>query len=84
MAGARDREPEVSVTPEDPWMLMYTSGTTGAPKGAIRNHRGGAMLSLITEIELGLHGNDRSLLVMPMCHANSLYFSSAFAPIAGR
>jgi fatty-acyl-CoA synthase len=45
MAGARDSEPDVSVTPEDPWMLVYTSGTTGTPKGAIRNHRGGAMLS---------------------------------------
>lgn len=79
IAGARDSEPEVSVTPEDPWMLMYTSGTTGAPKGAIRNHRGGAMLSLITEIELGMHRNDSALLVMPMCHANSLYFFGAFA-----
>ena len=79
MAGARDSEPEVSVTPEDPWMLMYTSGTTGVPKGAIRNHRGGAMLSLITEIELGMHRNDGALLVMPMCHANSLYFFGAFA-----
>jgi fatty-acyl-CoA synthase len=79
MAGARDSEPDVSVTPEDPWMLMYTSGTTGAPKGAIRNHRGGAMLSLVTEIELGIGRDDGALLVMPMCHANSLYFFGAFA-----
>ena len=37
------------------------------------------MLSLITEIELGMHRNDGALLVMPMCHANSLYFFGAFA-----
>lgn len=79
MSGARDSEPEIRVAPEDPWMLMYTSGTTGAPKGAIRNHRGGALLSLITEIELGLGRDDGALLVMPMCHANSLYFFGAFA-----
>src|SRR5580704_7781757 len=79
MSGARESEPDVEAAPEDPWTLMYTSGTTGAPKGAIRNHRGGAMLSLITEIELGLHRNDGALLVMPMCHANSLYFFGAFA-----
>jgi fatty-acyl-CoA synthase len=79
MSGARDSEPEITLAPEDPWMLMYTSGTTGAPKGAIRNHRGGAMLSLITEIELGLSREDGALLVMPMCHANSLYFFGAFA-----
>jgi fatty-acyl-CoA synthase len=79
MGDAHDSEPHVAHAPEDPWMLMYTSGTTGAPKGAIRNHRGGAMLSLVTEIELGIHRNDGALLVMPMCHANSLYFFGAFA-----
>jgi fatty-acyl-CoA synthase len=79
MGDARDREPGVAPAPEDPWMLMYTSGTTGNPKGAIRNHRGGAILSLVTEIELGLHREDGALLVMPMCHANSLYFFDAFA-----
>ena len=79
MSGARDSEPEIAVAPDDPWMFMYTSGTTGNPKGAIRNHRGGAMLSLITDIELGVGREDGALLVMPMCHANSLYFFGAFA-----
>lgn len=30
---ASDREPGIAVAPEDPWTLMYTSGTTGNPKG---------------------------------------------------
>ena len=64
-------------------MLMYTSGTTGAPKDAIRNHRGGAMLSLITEIELCIHRNDGALLVMPMRHANSLYFFGTLRLLRG-
>lgn len=76
---AHESEPAISVVPADPWMLMYTSGTTGNPKGVIRSHRGGALLSLITEIELGLHREDGALLVMPMCHANSLYFFGAFS-----
>ena len=79
LAAARDHEPDIAIAPEDTWMLMYTSGTTGNPKGAIRDHRGGAMLSLVTEIELGIHRDDGALLVMPMCHANSLYFFGAFA-----
>ncbi len=62
---------------------MYTSGTTGKPKGAIRSHRGAAMLSLITEIELGIHRRDSALLVMPLCHANSLYFFGAFSYCGG-
>ena len=63
----------------DPWVLMYTSGTTGKPKGVIRSHRGGTMVGLATEIELKLDRDDSCLLVMPMCHANSLYFFGAFA-----
>jgi fatty-acyl-CoA synthase len=79
VAAARDSEPDVEVRPADPWTLMYTSGTTGKPKGAIRSHRGGAQLSLITEVEMGFGRRDAALLVMPMCHANSLYFFGAFA-----
>ena len=79
IAAARDSEPLQTHTLTDPWTLMYTSGTTGNPKGAIRSHRGAANMALITEIELGIHRNDGALLVMPMCHANSLYFFGAFA-----
>ena len=71
-------EPGVPVAPEDPWCLMYTSGTTGNPKGAIRGHQGMAMLAFMTEVELGLSREDDALLVMPMCHANSLNFFTSF------
>jgi acyl-CoA synthetase (AMP-forming)/AMP-acid ligase II len=76
--GGRDSEPDVAISGTDPWALMYTSGTTGKPKGAIRSHQAGAMLSVHTEVEMGFGRNDAALLVMPMCHANSLYFMGAF------
>jgi len=79
IAAASDREPEVAVAPADPWTLMYTSGTTGKPKGVLRSHQAAVLLSLFTDIELGLHRRDGALLVMPMCHANSLNFFGAFA-----
>ena len=41
------------VAPEDTWALMYTSGTTGKPKGAIRNHAGSALISLVTALDMG-------------------------------
>lgn len=75
---AREDEPDMPVTPDDPWCLMYTSGTTGNSKGAIRSHRGMAMLALMTEVELSVRRRDDALLVMPMCHANSLNFFTSF------
>ncbi len=78
LAAASDAEPDIAVAPDDIWCLMYTSGTTGRPKGAIRTHRGIAMLALMTCVELASRRADNALLVMPMCHANSLFFFSAF------
>ncbi len=78
MATASSPPPLVSVKPHDTFALMYTSGTTGKPKGAIRNHEGNALLALATALEFGLSRSDTSLLVMPMCHANSLYFGLTF------
>ena len=67
-----------AVGQDDMCALMYTSGTTGRPKGAIRLHRGSALLALATATEMGFSRDDTALLVMPMCHANSLYFANTF------
>jgi fatty-acyl-CoA synthase len=78
IANASDAPPNVNVSAGDPKILIYTSGTTGRPKGAVLTHRGSAMLALVTEVEMGLTRHDAALLVMPMCHGNSMYLSGAF------
>ena len=78
IAAASAQPPLVTVKPEDPFALMYTSGTTGKPKGAIRNHEGNALIALATAVEFRFSRDDTALLVMPMCHANSLYFGLTF------
>ena len=77
MAGEGDELP--AVPPEALFALMYTSGTTGRPKGAMRSHAGNTLMALATALEFGLTRDDTALLVMPLCHANSLYFGVTFA-----
>jgi fatty-acyl-CoA synthase len=78
IAAASPQAPAVDVKPKDLFALMYTSGTTGKPKGAMRSHEGNALIALVTALEFGLARDDTGLLVMPLCHANSLYFSVTF------
>jgi fatty-acyl-CoA synthase len=73
--------PAADVRPEDLFALMYTSGTTGRPKGAMRHHEGNALIAWATALEFGLTRDDNGLLVMPLCHANSLYFAVTFTTI---
>ena len=79
LAKAADTEPNVAVAPEDTWVLMYTSGTTGNPKGAMRSHGSQALLNFTTLLDMQFDRDDTCLLVMPMCHANSLNFASSFS-----
>ena len=77
-AGARS-EPSVETGSGDPYALLYTSGTTGKPKGVIRNSCGLVLLAYLLQVDWCFGRNDLGLLVMPMCHANSLYFAHVFA-----
>jgi fatty-acyl-CoA synthase len=79
IATASAAEPDVDLKPADAWAFMYTSGTTGKPKGAIRNHDNSALLAVITALEMELGRNDIGLLVMPLCHSNSLWYATLLA-----
>ncbi|WP_291181410.1 AMP-binding protein [Hyphomicrobium sp.] len=79
LEGASSEAPAVEVGPEDVFAVMYTSGTTGNPKGAIRRHGANSLIAILTAYDLGFSENDVGLFVMPMCHANSLYFSLTFS-----
>ena len=72
-----------AVGESDMCALMYTSGTTGRPKGAIRRHRGSTLIAMATALEMGFTREDIALLVMPLCHANSLYFGTTFLHLGG-
>ncbi len=57
-----------AVTPQDAWSIVYTSGTTGPPKGCVISH--GNMRALVEAVaETGLVAEDeRSYLFLPLAH----------------
>ncbi|MCP5070262.1 MAG: long-chain fatty acid--CoA ligase [bacterium] len=61
-----------AVSPEDPMILMYTSGTTGTPKGALLPHRKTLYNSLNAQLFFGCTQDDRVLTVVPLFHSFGL------------
>jgi fatty-acyl-CoA synthase len=60
------------VSPEDPMILMYTSGTTGTPKGALLPHRKTLANSLNAQLFFDSSSRDRVLVVVPLFHSFGL------------
>lgn len=55
--------------------LMFTSGTTGEPKGALATHRARMIWVLNASIQYGLGEGDRYLGMMPQVHSAGLTFT---------
>jgi fatty-acyl-CoA synthase len=80
------RAPDFSiepVAPEDPMILMYTSGTTGVPKGALLPHRKTLANSLNAQLFFDCSGRDRMLVVVPLFHSFGLQILSIPALYTG-
>lgn len=66
------RAPQVPVDPESACAIVYTSGTTGAPKGVMLSHAACFRMYMATAIETGLRHEDVFLMAAPMYHLAGL------------
>ncbi|MDQ3699850.1 MAG: AMP-binding protein [Chloroflexota bacterium] len=68
VSGAPEGEPDVPVTAADQHIILYTSGTTGFPKGATFSQGAHALHAMAWALMTGQHADDVGLLVYPLFH----------------
>jgi acyl-CoA synthetase (AMP-forming)/AMP-acid ligase II len=75
--------PGVRLEQDDPFILTFTGGTTGLPKGALCSHRARYISAYTAVIEHELTGDDVCGVVTPMYHAIGGYVWFPGAILAG-
>lgn len=71
---AREASPDAvaertaQLTPDDPATILYTSGTTGNPKGVLLSQSGVCYEAVSTSSAAGLDGPQRSVSYLPLAH----------------
>jgi long-chain acyl-CoA synthetase len=72
-----------SIRPDDPAMLMYTSGTTGVPKGALLSHANMLSAGFAVAQSLALTPADRVLSSLPLYHINGQCIATVAPLVSG-
>ncbi len=64
----RSREPDVQIMEDDPYIIFFTSGTTGNPKGAVYTHRRRMENYRLKCLEMAVEQGSRHLVIIPLFH----------------
>lgn len=69
---------ETTMTEETPCTLLYTSGTTGQPKGVLLTNRNVLAVAHMICIEMKMNDDTRTLIMLPLSHSAvlNLFFVS--------
>ena len=69
---------ECPVNPTDTFLLLFTSGTSGAPKAVITSHQRLNFVAQSMNMIIALAPEDTTYICMPLFHSNALF--TAWAP----
>lgn len=69
--------------PDSTCLIVYTSGTTGFPKGAMHSQRSFVLGGEAFVQRVHLQHDDRVMIVLPLFHINALFYSVAGTLAAG-
>ena len=61
--------------PESPLLILYTSGTTGLPKGAVISHRAEIARNMVLRAEFGIAPADSFVAWSPLYHMGAAEYS---------
>lgn len=75
LAAAAPAGGPAELDPEAPLLILYTSGTTGRPKGAVISHRAEIARNMVMRAELGLAADDAFVAWSPLYHMGAAEFS---------
>ena len=80
---ALQRDASVTAKLSDPLLLVYTSGSTGLPKGAVLSQKAVACNAAMSIDAHGMHENDVALVMLPLFHVGGLNILATPALSAG-
>jgi 2-furoate---CoA ligase len=75
--------PSAPPSESDPSLILYTSGTTGRPKGVPRTHKNHYAGAMAHVIQCGYAWGERTLGVMPLYHTMGIHALTSMAAING-
>ena len=84
IAGQSAVEPDITINDRDLAMIIYTSGTTSRPKGAMHCHLAVVMAVMSNCIEMGLSRNDGITGQFPLFHCAGHVLLLSFLSVGGR
>jgi long-chain acyl-CoA synthetase len=81
--GQSDIEPEIAFDDRDLAMIIYTSGTTSRPKGAMHCHLAVVMAAMSNAIEMHLDRNDGITGLFPLFHCAAHVLLLTYLAVGG-